>query len=354
MLLAQRLPARLSGYWEFPRGKLEAGDSAPAALARELDEELGIEIERTAPWLVQRYAYAHAHVEPNFFRVFAWRGEPRGRMGQAIAWQAPGAFDVTPLLPANAAILRSLELPPIYGISMAEDLGGAVFLRRVQTAIADGVRLIQLREKSWPVERLRRLAERLLPIAQAAGARVLLNGDPALVLRLGCAGVHWTAAVSQHATARPEGMLCAASCHDSAELARAAKLGLISPCWARFGDASHPDAEPLAGRVWRSCCAPRPCPSKHGGVSRAPISIPRCSRRAGTRCAARHGTPEPRTKVPQRIAGGRLLRVDGHPYDSDATRPNRSTAALGRTRNRLLCPIDDAPQVGQATVRIWP
>jgi 8-oxo-dGTP diphosphatase len=247
VLLAQRLPGTpYPGYWEFPGGKLEAGESAPAALARELKEELGIEIVRAAPWLVQRYAYAHAHVELNFFRVFAWRGEPRGRMDQAIAWQAPGAFDVTPLLPANAAILRALELPPIYGISMAEDLGEEVFLRRAQTAIADGLQLIQLREKSWPVERLRRLADRLLPIAQAAGARVLLNGDPALALQLGCAGVHWTAVALRRATARPEGMLCAASCHDSAELARAAKLGLdFAVLGTVAATPSHPDAEPL-------------------------------------------------------------------------------------------------------------
>ena len=247
VLLAQRLPdTPYSGYWEFPGGKLEAGESTPAALARELDEELGIQIVRAAPWLVQRYAYPHAEVELNFFRVFAWRGEPRGRMGQAIAWQAPGAFDVAPLLPANAIILRALELPPIYGISMAEDLGEEVFLRRARVAIAEGLQLIQLREQSWPVERLRRLADRLLPIAQAAGARVLLNGDPALALRLGCAGVHWTAAALQRATARPEGMLCAASCHDRAELARAAKLGLDFAVLGTVAPTpSHPDAKPL-------------------------------------------------------------------------------------------------------------
>ena len=247
VLLAQRLPGTpYPGYWEFPGGKLEAGESASIALARELDEELGIQIVRAAPWLVQRYAYPHADVELNFFRIFAWRGEPRGRMGQAIAWQAPGAFDVAPLLPANAVILRALELPPIYGISMAEDLGEEVFLRRARTSIAKGLQLIQLREKSWPVERLQHLADRLLPIAQAAGARVLLNGDPALALRLGCAGVHWTATALQRASARPEGMLCAASCHDGAELARAAKLGLdFAVLGTVAATPSHPDAEPL-------------------------------------------------------------------------------------------------------------
>jgi len=227
VLLAQRLPGTpYPGYWEFPGGKLERGESPHEALARELDEELGIEIVNATPWLVQRYDYPHANVELNFFRVFAWRGEPRSRIGQAIAWQIPGAFDVAPLLPANETILRSLDLPSIYGISMAEDLGEEDFLRRARKAVANGLRLIQLREKSWPVERLRRLAERLLPIAHDAGARVLLNGDPALARQLGCAGVHWTAAALREASVRPDAMLCAASCHDEAELARAAELGV--------------------------------------------------------------------------------------------------------------------------------
>jgi 8-oxo-dGTP diphosphatase len=247
VLLAQRLPGTpYPGYWEFPGGKLEPGESAREALARELDEELGIEIVNASPWLVQRYEYPHANVELNFFRVFAWRGEPRSRIGQAIAWQMPGAFDVAPLLPANATILRVLDLPSIYGISMAEDLGEEDFLRRARKAVANGLRLIQLREKSWPVERLRRLAELLLPIAHGAGARVLLNGDPALARELGCAGVHWAAAALRQATARPEGMLCAASCHDQAELARAAELGVdfavLGPVAAT---PSHPQSTPL-------------------------------------------------------------------------------------------------------------
>ncbi len=88
VLLAQRLPGTpYAGFWEFPGGKLEPGESARDALLRELDEELGIVVTRAAPWLTQRYDYPHAHVELDFFRVFEWQGEPHGRDGQAIAWQ---------------------------------------------------------------------------------------------------------------------------------------------------------------------------------------------------------------------------------------------------------------------------
>jgi 8-oxo-dGTP diphosphatase len=247
VLLAKRLAGTpYPGYWEFPGGKLERGESPREALARELDEELGIEIVDAAPWLVQRYDYPHANVELNFFRVFAWRGEPQSRIGQAIAWQTPGAFEVAPLLPANAPILRSLELPPIYGISMAEELGEETFLQRARRAIANGLQLIQLREKSWPADRLSALAGLLLPIAHDAGARVLLNGDAMLARQLGCAGVHWTSAALSEASRRPENMLCAASCHDAAELARAAELGVD---FAVLGPVeptpSHPGIRPL-------------------------------------------------------------------------------------------------------------
>ena len=247
VLLAQRLPGTpYPGYWEFPGGKLEPGETAREALARELDEELGIKIVDASPWLVQRYDYPHANVELNFFRVFAWHGEPQSRIGQAIAWQMPGAFEVAPLLPANAPILRSLSLPSIYGISMADELGEEVFLQRARSAIANGLRLLQLREKSWPVERVSALAERLLPIAQGAGARVLLNGNATLARQLGCAGVHWTSAALREASLRPEGILCAASCHDAAELARAATLGVdfavLGPVAAT---PSHPGVAPL-------------------------------------------------------------------------------------------------------------
>jgi 8-oxo-dGTP diphosphatase len=274
VLLAQRLPGTpYAGYWEFPGGKAEPGESMQAALVRELHEELGIEVTRAAPWLTQRYVYPHAHVELHFFRVFAWRGEPHGRDGQAIAWQTPGAFDVEPLLPANTAILRALELPPVYGITMAEDLGEEAFLERASRALAGGLKLVQLREKSWPAQRARRFAEHLLPQARAAGARVLFNGDAKTAREIGCDGVHWTAAVLRSARERPADLLCAASCHDETELARAAELHLdfavLGPVAAT---PSHPDAVPLGWSRVGALLRATPLPVYAlGGLERADL-----------------------------------------------------------------------------------
>jgi len=77
VLLAQRPTGKAyAGYWEFPGGKLEPGETPRHALDRELREELGLEVTHAAPWFMQRYDYPHADVELNFFRVFAWTGEP--------------------------------------------------------------------------------------------------------------------------------------------------------------------------------------------------------------------------------------------------------------------------------------
>jgi 8-oxo-dGTP diphosphatase len=274
VLLAQRLPGTpYPGYWEFPGGKLEAGESPRGALERELDEELGITVTRAVPWLVQRYVYPHADVELNFFRVFGWSGDPVGRDGQAVAWQTPGAIDVAPLLPANAVVLRSLELPPVYAISMAEDLGVGPFLGRAKVAIDGGVRLIQLREKSFPEEKLARLAADLLSLGRASGARILLNGDADVAHRLGCAGVHWTSARLMATESRPLDMLCAASCHDRAELARAVELGVdfvvLGPV---LPTPSHATSQPLGWTRFEELARGMPLPVYAlGGLVRADL-----------------------------------------------------------------------------------
>jgi 8-oxo-dGTP diphosphatase len=225
-LLAQRPAGKAyAGYWEFPGGKIEPGESAAAALSRELREELGIEVERARPWLTRDHDYEHAAVRLRFFRVTRWRGEPRPREAQRFCWQRAAGLTVSPMLPANGPIFRALALPAVYGISNAAGLGVEEFLRRLGRALERGLRLVQVREKALPAPALAALLDEVLALAHRHGARVLVNADAELARRAGADGVHYTAAQLRRAAARPAAALFAASCHDAEELARAAALG---------------------------------------------------------------------------------------------------------------------------------
>jgi 8-oxo-dGTP diphosphatase len=93
-----------AGWWEFPGGKLERGESVAAALARELHEELGIAIADVRPWNTTRIDYAHARVRLHFCKVLAWRGAFEMREGQAMAWQTL-PVTVAPVLPGTLPVL---------------------------------------------------------------------------------------------------------------------------------------------------------------------------------------------------------------------------------------------------------
>ena len=80
VLLAQRPAGKpYEGWWEFPGGKFEPGENAEVAVTRELEEELGIRVLASSPWVVREHVYEHAHVRLFFRRITAWEGEPRAR-----------------------------------------------------------------------------------------------------------------------------------------------------------------------------------------------------------------------------------------------------------------------------------
>ena len=241
-LLGRRPPGSIyAGYWEFPGGKIEAGETPRLALARELREELGIEVETAYPWIVREFAYEHAHVRLHFFRVLRWSGELRDLQHDALAWQFTGQVDVTPLLPANAPVLAALALPNFYAISHATEVGVDGQMDALARALDRGLRLVQLRESGLPVEQRGAFARAAAALCHRFGARVLINGDAALARESGADGVHLTAAQLMSLKSRPEFPLVAASCHDRRELAHAVLLGLD---FAVFGPvketASHP------------------------------------------------------------------------------------------------------------------
>ena len=246
-LMAQRPQGKAyAGYWEFPGGKVESGETPHHALIRELHEELGIEVNTAYPWLTRVFTYPHATVRLNFFRVTSWQGGLHGREGQLLSWQRLPALTVEPILPANDPILRALKLPHLYAISNATELGVEVFMQRLQLTLNNGLRLLQIREKGWTRHALKELALRSIELAHAAGARVLLNEDIELAQEVGANGIQMTGAQLAACKKRPDVELCAASCHSATELQHAADLeldfALLSPV---LPTKSHPGAAHL-------------------------------------------------------------------------------------------------------------
>lgn len=109
LLLAQRPEGKpYAGYWEFPGGKVESGETIEQALKREFMEELGITILSATPWCGVEYVYPHAHVRLHFYISHQWAGIPQCREGQRLCWQAK-TIQVSPLLPATIPLLPWLD-----------------------------------------------------------------------------------------------------------------------------------------------------------------------------------------------------------------------------------------------------
>jgi 8-oxo-dGTP diphosphatase len=229
-----------AGYWEFPGGKVEAGETLKHALVRELTEELGILPTRFTRWITKIFTYPHATVRLNFFRVWQWQGDPHPHEGQTFAWVDPAQCDVAPLLPANFPVLKGLSLPAIYGISHAQPMGPGGFLKQLDLALEKGLKLIQIRDKSLPVTERLDLARKVVERARAYGAVVLVNGELDMVRQSGADGVHLDSAALMKLTVRPNIEWVGASCHNPDELAKAGELADFAMLSPVLPTASHP------------------------------------------------------------------------------------------------------------------
>lgn len=110
VLITERIcDGPFNGLWEFPGGKIGAGETAQQALRRELVEELGIEVAASEPFMELHHEYPDRTVELEFFVVDDWYGEPAGREGQQIRWVSTSELDADELLPADAPVVAALR-----------------------------------------------------------------------------------------------------------------------------------------------------------------------------------------------------------------------------------------------------
>jgi 8-oxo-dGTP diphosphatase len=112
VLLAQRPQGKsLAGLWEFPGGKIESGERPEAALARELNEELGIVVSTSdlIPTSFASHAYEDFHLLMPLWRAHEWQGEPQSHEGQALAWVHIEALDDYPMPPADVPLIATLK-----------------------------------------------------------------------------------------------------------------------------------------------------------------------------------------------------------------------------------------------------
>jgi len=264
VLLAQRARGtHLAGLWEFPGGKIEAGESADAALRRELHEELAIDIGAAEPLISIPWHYPEKSIMLHALRVHEFRGTPLGQQQQQLRWDLPADMAGIPMPPPDRPIVAALRLPPCYAITAEPGSSDVEFIDSLLRVISSGVRLIQLRAKTIQQPRLRALAQQARDEVRRTGATLLLNGNPELARELDLDGVHLPAAELLSLTARPlgPGRWVAASCHDERELAHAAAIGVdfavVGPVLAT---ASHAIPAPIGWKRFADLCASSPFP----------------------------------------------------------------------------------------------
>ena len=223
LLLAQRPEGKVAaGFWEFPGGKVEPGESVAHALARELHEELGVTVTQARPLIRLRHAYTNRIVQLDTWLVTGFDGEPSSREMQALAWCGLAEIAKLQTLPTVAPILKPLRLPADYVFTRPDATVASIRagLDRLPAGALLRLRLPRLDDFGYAA-----LARMLQPEAQARGLTLMLDREPGLSRELGC-GLHATSNVWPTLTSRPvpTHLPFAVSVHSAEELVRLAGL----------------------------------------------------------------------------------------------------------------------------------
>jgi 8-oxo-dGTP diphosphatase len=253
ILIAQRAAsAHQGGLWEFPGGKVDQEESVTQALARELEEELGLHVMACEPLIQIRHDYSDKSVLLDVYTVTKFTGDIHGKEGQPIQWVTVKELDQFEFPAANRPIITAIRLPEKYLIT-GDFIDENDFIRRLDSALNKGIKLVQIRINHFETAEHLSLIQRAVSLSDNCGAQLLINASPeefrALENRLNKKiDLHLNSFNASQHLARPidKYHLLGVSCHNIHEIEQAKKIDadyiLLSPVKTT---ATHPDAMPL-------------------------------------------------------------------------------------------------------------
>lgn len=250
ILLARRpLQVEQGGLWEFPGGKREKNETVKQALARELQEELGIVVEQARPFIRVHHVYPQKKVLLDVWIIEKWSGVARGCEGQVIQWCCLNQLREKSFPAANFPIITAVQLPSRYLITPEplshHDHG---FFYRLEKCLAGAISLVQLRAKNLSPRAYCYCAEKALKLCERYQAKLLVNSTVEIANSVGSHGVHLTSQRLMALSQRPfnSDFWVAASCHNMQQIQQANRHKIdflvLSPV---KNTASHPTHLPL-------------------------------------------------------------------------------------------------------------
>lgn len=249
ILLAKRPEATyLGGLWEFPGGKLQAGEDSLDALRREMLEEVHLSVLRARPLIRIHHDYPERRVILHVWLVQEWTGDPVGREGQRVEWVELSRLPEIEFPPANRVLLKAIQLPVLYLISPGPQGEPEKFLSTIKECTGAGAGLLQLRCNEEVFHKCPELVRQVSSICEANHARLLLNSSPATAVALKAHGVHLNSVRLLQLNERPldRNFLVSASCHNQSELLHASRIGVDFAVLSPVNKTpTHPEAVPL-------------------------------------------------------------------------------------------------------------
>ena len=271
------------GLWEFPGGKVEQGESVEQALAREIKEELDLEVKQSRPLITIKHDYKDDHkvVYLHVRKIISYQGEAVGAEGQQVAWADLTQLSNYHFPLANIAIIKAVQLPEKYLIT-GKFFDDSDFLRKLKIALEKKIKLVQLRLKDSNLndhDQILSLIEQAAILCHHADAKLMLNLphdflETVDLLQVNFDGFHLDSQALNLLTSgmlqQPlKGKLLSASCHNREELMQAIQLKadfvVLSPVQET---SSHPGTPALGWHAFGSMIEDIPLPVYAlGGVS---------------------------------------------------------------------------------------